>query len=123
MGYAGVLKSIALKFDTYDNSGEGVSSSGLFFNGASPTIPSIDLMPFGLQLGSGDIFAVHEVYDGQTLTITLKDTLTGASVTGSVLGDITQILGGPTAYVGFTGGTGGLTSSQKILSWAFSSQP
>ena len=33
--------------------------------------------------------------------------------------NIPNTVGGPTAYVGFTGGTGGETSSQKIGSWTF----
>ncbi len=36
--------------------------------------------------------------------------------------NIPQIVGGNTAYVGFTGSTGGLTSSQKILTWTYSAQ-
>ena len=31
-------------------------------------------------------------------------------------------VGGNTAYVGFTGGTGGLSSSQKILTWTYTTQ-
>ncbi len=122
-GPAGIQKSIALKFDLYNNAGEGTNSTGLYLNGAPPIGASNDLTPFGIVLASGDIMAVHETYDGSTLTITLRDTLTGKSVTGSVTGDLTQVVGGPTAYVGFTGGTGGLTASQKILSWTFNGMP
>ncbi len=122
-GPAGIQKSIALKFDVYSNAGEGSNSTGIYLNGAPPIGPSSDLTPSGIVLASGDIMAVHEAYDGSTLTITLKDTLTGKSLTGSISGDLTQVVGGPTAYVGFTGGTGGLTASQKILSWTFNSTP
>ena len=37
--------------------------------------------------------------------------------------NLPQTIGSNTAYVGFTGGTGGLTASQKILTWTFVSQP
>ena len=37
--------------------------------------------------------------------------------------NIPQIVGGNTAYVGFTGGTGGLSASQKILTWTYNAQP
>ena len=122
-GPAGIGSSVALKFDVYNNGGEGSNSTGLFFNGSAPITPSTDLTGSGIVLASGDIIAVHEAYDGVTLTITIKDTITGKSITGAVSGDLTQIVGGSTAYVGFTGGTGGLSASQKILSWTFSSLP
>ena len=37
--------------------------------------------------------------------------------------NIPQSVGGNTAYVGFTGGTGGLSASQKILTWTYNAQP
>jgi hypothetical protein len=40
----------------------------------------------------------------------------------SQLINIPQIVGGNTAYVGFTGGTGGLSSSQKILTWTYTTE-
>ncbi len=122
-GPLGIGKSLALKFDTYDNAGEGNDSTGLVLNGASPTGPALDLTGSGINLSSGDIMAVHAAYDGSKVTVTLKDTLTGANVTGTAVGDMTQVLGGTTAYVGFTGATGGLTASQKILTWTFNTTP
>ena len=34
--------------------------------------------------------------------------------------NIPQVIGSNTAFVGFTGGTGGLTAVQNILTWAYS---
>ncbi len=120
-GPLGIGRSIALKFDIYNNAGEGVDSTGVFLNGASPTIPATDLTGSGVKLGSGDVIQVHEDYDGQTLKITIKDTVTGGFMSGSLQGSIPQVLGSTTGYIGFTGGTGGLTASQKILRWTFTS--
>jgi hypothetical protein len=36
--------------------------------------------------------------------------------------NIPQIVGGNSAYVGFTGGTGGLSASQKLMSWTYATQ-
>ena len=36
--------------------------------------------------------------------------------------NIPATIGSNVAYIGFTGGTGGLSASQKILSWTLSSQ-
>jgi hypothetical protein len=62
-------------------------------------------------------------YDGKVLTLTIKDPVNGASYTGTFTIDIPKTIGAATAYVGFTGGTGGKFASQKILTWTFTSQP
>ena len=49
-GPPGIGKSIAVKFDLYNNAGEGPDSTGLYMNGASPTTPSIDLTKNGSRL-------------------------------------------------------------------------
>jgi hypothetical protein len=118
-GAAGIAKSVAIKFDIYDNAGEGGNSTGLYTNGASPTTPAVTLANTGVNLLSGDTFSVHMVYDGTTLTMTITDGVTNGSYSTSWTVNIPQIVGGNTAYVGFTGGTGGLTASQKIQTWTF----
>jgi fibronectin type 3 domain-containing protein len=114
-------KSVAIKFDLFSNQGEGVDSTGLYLNGASPTnVGSIDLTPTGIDLHSGDVFQVNLTYDGTTLTETIKDTVTGKSATETYTVDVPTTVGGGTAFVGFTGGTGGQTATQDILTWTFS---
>ena len=112
---------MAVKFDTYDNQGEGPNSTGLYLNGVAPTIPAVDLTPSGIDLHSGTMFSAHVVYDGSNLTLTLNDPVTLSVFTHTWAVDIPTTVGGSTAYVGFTGGTGGQTSSQKIGTWTFSS--
>ncbi|HUE43826.1 MAG TPA: chitobiase/beta-hexosaminidase C-terminal domain-containing protein [Candidatus Sulfotelmatobacter sp.] len=118
-GATGIGKSIAIKFDLYDNDGEGNNSTGLYTNGASPTVPATNLTPSNINLHSGDEFSVHMVYNGTTLSMTITDGVTGAIFTTSWTVNISSIVGGNTAYLGFTGGTGGLSSSQKIENWTF----
>ena len=45
LGYGGIPASVAVKFDLWDNAGEGPNSTGLYVNGASPTVPAVDLSP------------------------------------------------------------------------------
>jgi hypothetical protein len=59
-------------------------------------------------------------YNGTTLAVTLTDTNTGKSNTQNYTVNIPQLVGGPTAFVGFTGATGGLAATQQILNWTFS---
>ncbi len=122
LGYVGVNNSVAVKFDLYNNSGEGVDSTGLYTDGAAPTIPAIDLSNTGIDLHSGHVFDVAMTYNGSVLTVTETDTSTLASATQSYNINIPATVGTASgmAYVGFTGGTGGLTSVQNILTWTYS---
>ena len=123
LGYQGISPSVAIKFDLYNNSGEGVNSTGLYLNGAAPTTPSIDLTGSGIDLHSGHVFNVAMTYNGTTLTVTIGDATTKAMARQSYVVDIVSALGGQTGFVGFTGGTGGLTATQDILSWKYSPTP
>ena len=120
-GTGGIPNSIAVKFDTYSNDGEGDDSTGLYVNGASPTVPMIDLTTTGIDLHSDDIMSVHLEYDGTVLSMLITDGVTNATFSTSWTVDIPGTVGGSAAYVGFTGGTGGQTSSQKIATWLFAS--
>ncbi len=126
----GLPRSLALKFDIYNNSGEGINSTGIFTGGRSPTIrqpglgagfpdTSIDLTGTGIDLHSGHPFAVTLTYDGTTLTETIRDTVTNATFTATYVVNIAALVGSDVGYVGFTGGTGGLTAVQDLLSWTF----
>jgi Legume lectin domain/Chitobiase/beta-hexosaminidase C-terminal domain len=119
LGFAGIAKSVAIKFDLYSNNGEGDDSTGIFQNGATPDVPSIDLSSSGIDLHNGDTFSVHMTYNGATLAMSITDGVTGAVYNNSWAINIPQVIGSNTAYVGFTGGTGGMTASQKIETWSF----
>jgi hypothetical protein len=109
LAYQGIANSVAVKFDLYNNAGEGNDSTGLYTGGAAPTVPSVDLSSTGINLHSGDIMDAQLVYDG-----------TNGTVTEVFPVNIPSIVGGSTAYVGFTGSTGSLTATQNVLSWTYS---
>ena len=119
----GIPHSIAVKFDVYNNAGEGYDSTGIYVNGASPSTPAVNLTGSGIVLGSGDTLSAHVVYDGTYLYLTIKNPVNGGVYVGRFAINIPTTLGATSAYVGFTGGTGGLAASQKILTWTFTSQP
>jgi fibronectin type 3 domain-containing protein len=123
LGYSGLAKSVAVKFDLYNNAGEGTSSTGLYTNGATPTnVGSINLIPAGINLRSGHVFSASITYDGTTLKVTITDTSTNVSASQSYAVNIPAIVGGNTAFVGFTAGTGGLSANQNIRSWTYQPQ-
>lgn len=124
LGYAGTSKitpSVAVKFDLYSNAGEGTNSTGLYTNGAGPTLPATTLGG-GVNLHSGDVFQVHMTYDGTTLTMTITDTAVPANTfTTSWPINVPTTVAASTAFVGFTAGTGGATATQEIITWTYSS--
>jgi hypothetical protein len=113
--------SVAVKFDIFDNEGEGFNSTGLFLNGAKPTVPAVDLTPSGIFLRAGRVLDAHIVYDGAVLTLTVTDrsSTPPAVFTTSFNVDIPREIGGITGYVGFTGATGAATGSPQILNWTY----
>jgi hypothetical protein len=121
LGFTTIAKSIAVKFDLYDNSGEGTDSTGLYLNGAAPMTPAVDMTSSGIDLHSGHVFQVHMTYDGTNLAMTITDATTAASFAHTWAVDIPGTVGSTTAFAGFTGGTGGISALQKILTWTMSS--
>jgi hypothetical protein len=118
----GIAKSVAIKFDFYSNNGEGTDSTGLYVDGASPTVPAVDMTSSGILLNSGDSISAHMTYDGVNLIMTLTDIVVNKTFTYTFPINIASTIGSNLAYIGFTGGSGGSSSSQKILSWTFASQ-
>src|SRR5262249_49061569 len=126
-GPRGIPNSICVKFDIFDNAGEGPKSTGLFADGRSPTLPErdsgdveVDLTGTTINLHSQDRFQVDLTYNGTMLTEKITDLDTGAApfmTTYTV--NIPAHVGGNTAFVGFTGGTGGLTATQDVQIWTF----
>jgi hypothetical protein len=116
---AGIGNSLAIKFDIYNNNGEGTDSTGFYTAGSSPTIPAINLAPSNITLKSGHIFHGHVTYDGTTLTLSLTDQSTSANFTATYPVDLGGVVGGTAAYVGFTGGAGNSTMNANILNWTY----
>ena len=88
LGYGPIAKSVAVKFDLYNNAGEGPDSTGMYTQGATPTVPALDMRSSGVNLHSGDVFNVHMTYDGTTLSMTITDATTNQRFSGSWSVDI-----------------------------------
>jgi hypothetical protein len=56
-------------------------------------------------------------YSGNTLQVTITDTVTNQSVSQTYTVDLPAKIGSDTAYVGLDGGTGELSSLQDVLTW------
>jgi hypothetical protein len=119
LGYQNIQKSVAVKFNFYNYESEGDDSTGIYTDGEAPVTPTMDLSSSGVELASGDPIDATISYDGTNLKLKLVDQTTNATYSMSQAVDIPQTVGGDTAYVGFTGGTGGLTSNQNLLNWSY----
>lgn len=121
LGYQGMADSVAIKFDIYNNAGEGTDSTGIYTNGAAPTVPALDLTASQVQLSGGDWLHAHVVYDGTNLTWTITDATAASQpgATNSVAINIPGLLGSNVAYVGFTAASGDGIAVQRFLDWTF----
>ena len=119
LGYQGIARSVAVKFSLF-GSGNLQSTSGMYLRGEAPgATGEVNLAPSGIDLHSEHVFNVGVDYDGTTLQVTITDATTQATSTQSYAVNIPEIVGGPTAYVGFTAATGGLSAVQHVLSWTY----
>jgi len=117
-GSPGIGNSVAVKFDLYNNDGEGADSTGIYTDGENPYVPAIDLTPSGIDLHNGDVLRARLIYYNPFLTLEIVDTANNTAYFSTQFTiDIPTTTGGDTAYVGFTGGTGGLTAIQDVLTW------
>jgi Legume lectin domain/Chitobiase/beta-hexosaminidase C-terminal domain len=122
LGYAHIKKSVAIKFDIYSNAGEGTDSTGVYTDGATPTVPAVNMTSSGVILRSGDAMVANITYNGTTLVMKLTDAVINKTFTLSKAINIPSVVGADKAYVGFTGSSGGLSASQKIVSWTYTAQ-
>jgi hypothetical protein len=113
LGYYGIASSVAVKFSILGGTSTGLVTHGTL-DGA--TIP----MPVSIDFRNGRTFRVRLVYDGGTLTVKTTDAVTGATATQAYAVDIPAVVGGQTAWMGFTGGTAWQSAVQEITSWTYS---
>ncbi len=117
LGYSGITPSAAVQINIYFANGVGTSynTNGLAVGPYTSTSP--------VNPASGDPINVTLVYDpiAGTLSESLQDANTPSQVYNTVynVGDLSALLGGNNAYIGFTGGCGGLTSTQTISNFQF----
>ena len=114
-GYTGITNSGAFVLDLYPQSQWAVGKNG--------AIGSWTSTPATVSLTSGHPINVTLAYNpaNQTLTETLTDTVTGQQYNNVSTGiNFAQLVGGSTAYLGFTGGDGGYSSTQQISNFSFS---
>jgi len=113
-GY-GLLNSVCVAISQLGSGGDPNNNVGLYTNGLGPYGSGIST---GLTFNTS--FNVTLSYDGTNLSMTMQATSGGTTFTHSWPVNIPQIVGASTAYVGFTGGSGGAYGIQSINNWTMS---
>ncbi len=115
IGYSGITPSLAVLFGIYSGSGRPLGTY-IDTNGA------VNLNSFtqtgGINTQSATPIDVTVAYNGTTLTETLLQG--GNTMTNSLVVNLPALLSSNTAYIGFTGATGGSNALQKITNASFS---
>lgn len=121
LGYQGITPSFAIRFDTW-NGATGQFSTDVMSNGSIPGgqgASGVLNTSLGLTAGGTWNFNVAVTYNGTSFAYTITNTANGSNFSSNATVNLPTILGANTAWVGFTGGTGGATELQYVSSWDF----
>jgi PEP-CTERM motif len=118
LGYGGLPSSAAISL--YQDF--SVGSTGLFTGG---NLGGVGVSTAPVNLASGDPINVSLIYNGSTLTETLRDSITSGTFSTTYLESLSSAIGSPTAFVGFTAATSDTFSgpNQVISNFQFNAVP
>lgn len=119
LGYGTMPKSAAYEINIYAPAGGGIGTA-FATNGATGTYASV--APVNLTLGTP--VTVTLTYDPVAHTLT-ENLVEGANQFNRVYTgvDYASVLGGTSGYIGFTGATGGVASTQNVSNFTFTTAP
>ncbi|MFI6073301.1 L-type lectin-domain containing protein [Actinoplanes sp. NPDC051343] len=125
IGYRGIKKSVAVEFDTFQNSPDPNGNHLAVVVGGNPDVHSVSGTP-SIPL-YGRPFEARVVYDAaaKNLSVYVKPFRSGSpeQLVVQETVDLATAAGGSSAWVGFTGGTGTALSKQDIYSWSVQGAP
>ncbi len=128
LGYYLLSNSVALATELYNN-GDNAPGLALAVDGQGSAGTLAGGYLFGgtgnVSVISGDGIQYDIAYDGNNFAVTLTDTNNPTEIftTNYVIGPLSAIVGGDSAFIGFTGATGGTTAIQTIANFSFTPIP
>jgi hypothetical protein len=115
LGYSGISPSAAILFNIYAPNTVGLA---LGTNGAVPGAGGYGVA-LPVSIAGGNPIGVAMRYSGSALRLTLTDSITAASFSTNIAVNFPAILGTNTAFVGFTGADGGISSTQNVTDFTY----
>jgi fibronectin type 3 domain-containing protein len=114
LGYAGITPSFAIAINVYSGHpfGSEFLTNGTVDGGYSETNINTSLV-------NVPITVTITYYGGNTLTATLTQGNNVDTKTYTFASNLATLIGSNAAWVGFTGATGAVNSTQKIMNWTF----
>jgi hypothetical protein len=123
IGYKGIGNSLGVEYDTYNNGAVDAGSHnhiGVDLNGSIDSVARNTNLPFIMD-SSRDLTSWIDYNDAtNTLEVRLNDSnVRPLSAILSYQFDLATTVGGPSAFVGFTSGTGGGAANHDLVNWEF----
>jgi hypothetical protein len=116
LGYGGITPSVGLLFNIFGTAGIAFRTNGV--TGAPYTAST------PVNVAGGDPIDVVVRYASGVVQVTLSNTVSAATYgTTYLVGNLSTLVGGDTAYVGFTGSDGGVVSTQTISKFKYIPHP
>ena len=134
LGYVGIAPSVAVEFDTWQNAGIDINDNHVAILTNGQLIDHDSQTPYGVTncqptgafgcMSNGDTWSVWIDYDGKALNVAVADNslIRPANLISRPI-DIPGLLGQPSAFVGFTAGTGLGWENHYIVNWQFIAAP
>ena len=120
LGYFGISNSIALEINLYNGAGIAAGTNGNTYGSGGG---SVYQSTSPVNVASGNPIFVQVTFLNGILSVNLTDTTTLATYSTSyAYGPLAPILNGSNlGYIGFSGGTGGLSAVQTVSDFEFNS--
>ena len=130
IGYSGLPKSLAVEFDTWDNSesfqGSDLSGNHVSIDTNGDVYNVLAATKVATRLNNGSVWTAWIDYNGATDLLEVRLAMgadaqrPGAALISYTI-DLVPLLQSTDAYVGFTSGTGASWEDHDVLAWQFNS--
>lgn len=122
IGYDGLLNSVGVEFDTWNNGGIDNNDGNHIGIDIGGSVASVALAHVNDPMNTGNTFYSWIDYNGTTNLLEARLSTTNSRPAAATLSynvNLATVLGSNNAYVGFTSGTGSAGGNHDILNWEF----